>query len=78
MTKASNMLNVKSRSDYTHNQVNLQIIVDSLWEYKKHKNDAYAYFPGEIQAVRNLENNAERYIEFLLDLLNQKVKTTVR
>ena len=41
-------------------------------EYHEHKNDPYAYYPEEIDAVRELKSHALKDIEFLLALLDQK------
>lgn len=41
-------------------------------EYRKHKNDAYAYFPEEIEAIREFKAHAFEDIEFLLSQLGEK------
>ena len=47
----------------------IQEISRRLREYDKHKNDPYAYFPGEIPSVRNLYEAAPQDLDFLLKLL---------
>lgn len=56
----------------TNNQNRLAEIKNRLKEYKQHKNDPYSYYPREIEAVCELEDNAANDIEFLLNLLNEK------
>lgn len=53
------------------NTTNLVLIRKRLVEYKKHKNDPYIYDRREIEAVRELEGNAEEHIRFLLYILDK-------
>lgn len=53
-------------------QVRINEIHKRIKEYHKHKNDPYAYYPEEIDAVRNVKAHAVKDIEFLLALLDQK------
>ena len=41
-------------------------------EYHKHRNDQYAYYPEEIDAVRELKSHALEDIEFLLSKLSNQ------
>ena len=52
-------------------EVRLEEIRKRLREYKAHSNDAYAYFPEEIEAVRELRSNASSDIEFLLEKIDE-------
>ena len=47
-------------------------IQNRLNEYRKHKDDPYAYSDGEIDAVRELREHAARDIEFLHGLVTEK------
>lgn len=56
----------------TKSQARIVEIQKRVEEYHKHKNDPYAYYPEEIDAVRELKAHALEDIEFLLAQLNQK------
>lgn len=47
----------------------IKMIVNRLEEYKKHCNDPYAYYPEEIDAIRELKQHAAEDIEFLLNII---------
>lgn len=50
-----------------------------LKEYRKHQNDPYAYFQGEIKEVEELLRHAPEDIEFLLnELRRSRVLATLR
>lgn len=53
-------------------QARISEIHKRIKEYHKHKNDPYAFYPGEIDAVREVGTHAVKDIEFLLALLYQK------
>ena len=50
-------------------KIKIEKIRKRLEEYHKHKNDPYAYFEGEIEAVKELMHHAPEDIEFLLDIV---------
>lgn len=56
----------------TESQTRIDAIRKRVDEYHKHKNDPYAYYLREIDAVRGLESHALEDIEFLLAQLNHK------
>lgn len=47
-------------------------IKQRLIEYKKHYNDPYAYYHGEIFEVRELLSNAPSDIEYLIAKIENK------
>ncbi len=55
-------------------QARIKEIHKRVKEYHKHKNDSYSYYPEEIDAVRKMKFNAVKDIEFLLALLDQKLR----
>ena len=57
----------------------IEEIQKRLDEYRKHKNDPYAYYHEEIKAVREMHENAVKDIEFLLNEVRRlRVLTTLR
>lgn len=56
----------------TSAQARITEIQKRVKEYHKHKNDPYIYYPGEIDAIRELESHALEDIEFLLAQLTKK------
>lgn len=42
-----------------------------LNDYRKHRNDSFAYYPDEIKEVKELRTHADKDIAFLLDLIDE-------
>lgn len=49
-----------------------------LEEYKKHKNDPYTYYPGEIKEMREFLGHALEDIEFLLNTIDRILPETFK
>ena len=52
----------------------IEEIKKRLEEYEKHKDEPYAYYHGEIKAVRELKHHAPADIDFLLKVIAEMIE----